>query len=115
MKLYDNVEVSGIERIVFDRTTVYELVDKDEDFVGLWQRKTTPRSTDTCWHIDHQQMAKNVYRICHTGGYRVWVHGDTINIYSSKFEREQSAEVSEGDCSSGCCGHHVTGCIRHTD
>ena len=80
MKLFGNVEVSGLKRIVFDKTTVYELHSHG---VLMWYRKTSPRNVKTdIGYIEHQQMAKNISNICHTEGYRVRFDGDTANIYS---------------------------------
>jgi len=104
MKLCGNVEISGIERIVFDRATVYELMDKEDQFAGDWVRTKSVRTTNI-GRIPHQTMAKSITRICNTEGYRVRPHRETINIYSNKFETNKKE----------FCGNHMCGCIRHTD
>lgn len=103
MKLCGNVEISGIERIVFDRSTVYELVDKDDDFAGRWKRTKSERTTEQLELIPHQKMANNITRICNTNGYRVRPHMETINIYSRQYEQKQM------------CGCGAIGCMRHCD
>jgi hypothetical protein len=79
MKLIGNVEVTGLARIVFDKTTVYEF----NPMLGSWQREKSPRNGKTMLKgIKHQRMAHNLSCICGTDGYRVRIDGDTANVYS---------------------------------
>ena len=82
MRFHD-IEVSGIECIVFNRKDRWILHDVNPIFGELWQRVASPvdpneqerQPTKT-----HAEMMKVVNALKKDRRYRMWVHFDTLNI-----------------------------------
>ena len=106
MKIYGNVQIYGIERIIFDRVTEYTLRDKTEKFDGVWERSKSPRNKETDRGlISNQQMAKNITCICNTREYNVGFNGNTVHVDTRSKEVSQPPTVIFIDCN----------CVRHRD
>jgi len=112
MKLCKNVKIYGIERIVFDKTTIYELHHKNTAYPGLWCRVESPRNKKTdIGLIVHQQMAKNINAICNTSEYDVGINGNTIHVDTLTPKRR----VCICGISFEYPTNHVILCDRHGD
>jgi hypothetical protein len=112
MKLCKNVKIYGIERIIFDKTTVYDLHHKDATthYPGVWCRTESPRNKKSdIGVISHQQMAKNINAICNTKEYDVGINGSVIHVDSRK------PQYQECDCESCECYFPEIDvvCVRH--
>jgi len=101
MKLTENIEVKA-NKIVFDRETVYELIDKEEMYPGDWKRTESKRTTKIdC--IPHQNMAHKMMCIANTDRYRMRIDEKTLNIYTRQKEQRLT------------CGCGAVGCMRHNE
>lgn len=82
MKLIGNIEVSGIERIVFKTTgDAWFRSEPDEDGEGILWFVEDDMTGDRV--RNHEIMMKIVRRcIWDPVNYRIWIHGETMNIES---------------------------------
>lgn len=80
MKLIGNIEVSGIKRIVFYNTeeSWVRMDEPDEDGDLYWFLED---GSDMERIRDHEDMMKIVHRkIWDPLNWRIWFHGETMNI-----------------------------------
>ena len=104
MKIGKNVQIYGIERIIFDKVTEYKLTGSAAKNNLEWTRMESPRNEATTREgISHQQMAQNIYRICNTKEYEVGFNGnmcfvDTKKPKAKKPVRNVLVAVLCGDC-----------------
>jgi hypothetical protein len=113
MKLCKNIHVYGLERIVFDEKTVYELRNKSECFAGEWERTVSQRNEKTeVGLIPHQHMAKNITSICRTKEYEVGINGNTLHVNTVY----PMTVLSTCDCDNECARESpniIFMCARH--
>jgi hypothetical protein len=107
MKIGKNVQIYGIERIIFDKVTEYKLIGSAAKNNLEWTRAVSPRNGETTWEpIPHQQMAQNIYRICNTKEYEVGFNGNMCFVDS---KRCKVKKANRNDIVVMLCGE----CPRH--
>lgn len=86
MKLIGNVEVSGINRVVFYNTgEAWVKADEDEVFgeepIWLLEDGTSDRIK---YHADVINIIKR--KLAEPDMWKIWIHGETINIVPKDYE-----------------------------
>jgi hypothetical protein len=87
---FRNIEVSGIERIVFNRKTMWSLING-----GRWQKRNTGNFPDTMPPsevISHSEMMCRVNNLKKDPRYQMWIHFDTLNIVRKKDVKKPSEQ-----------------------
>lgn len=71
---FREIEVSGIECIVFNRKHVWRLIEGE-----LWEEKLLDKTK----RLSHKDMMVIVNALKRDRRYRMWIHFDTLNIVRS--------------------------------
>jgi len=97
MKIGKNVKIYGIERIIFDKKTEYNLEQYEKGkYAGVWNRTKSPRKTDI-GVIPHQQMATSISAICNTKEYLVEFNGNTAHVTTMRPKRAHKKPIAVPD------------------
>ena len=82
---FENIVVSGIANIVVNRKTKWTQLPSN-----VWQRHVPKGEEDMFGRgvYTHDQMMEIVQHLKEDRRYRMWIHGDTLNIV----RREQTCE-----------------------
>ena len=83
MKLFENVEVSGLTHVVFYHDTHWKRMNYKTDYV--WLRLGEYKKV-----MSHEHMLDIIRRKIGDYRYRMWIHGETLNI-----ERTFSKDIEE--------------------
>lgn len=73
-----SIEVSGIERVVFNRKSVWKRLYYEHTRDYVWY----PQNANTVCPMRQATMVERLKRLAASPNHKVWVHGDTINIVS---------------------------------
>lgn len=73
MRFTTPIEVSGIETVVFDRKKIWT-IDEDE----VWNGRTAEGTLVGI--MNHKAMCDRIKAVERDSRYRMWIHGDTLNI-----------------------------------
>lgn len=104
MKICKNVQIYGIEKIIFDKTTEYELAGKEMQYPGEWRRVNSKRGTGMVT-IEHQKMSKNISAICNTKEYEVGFNGNTAHVTTIAKKRAEKRVMPKVVFICGCARH----------
>jgi hypothetical protein len=86
MKLIGNIEVSGITKVVFYNTGEAWIRYDVDDEEPVWISQEDPEKFRT-----HQNMVNIIRRkVCDPVNYRVWIHGESMNIVPEDDEENKN-------------------------
>lgn len=98
---FKDIEVSGIKRIVINHKKVWEYYPSN-----TWMVLRPGESTES--FRPHNEMMKIVNILKEDRRYRMWVHGDTLNI-ERKRPKDAWCCLTCGKCSEKPHDHYPTG------
>jgi hypothetical protein len=78
MKLLGNIEVSGIEEVVFYRATIWRRFSDSEGY-SVWLKVSNGINGKTSY-LEDEEMMKILRHKFGNPNYHVWISNSTINI-----------------------------------
>lgn len=97
MKLFENVEVSGLTHVVFYHDTHWKRMNYKTDYV--WLRLGEHKKV-----MSHEHMLDIIRRKIGDPRYRMWIHGESLNI-ERNFVKDEEVMSEIATCHT--CGREI--------
>lgn len=72
---FDHIDITGLDRVCFERKTVWNRV-------RIAKGRVWVKECDENRYIPDTKMVRTIKRLHNSPRHRVWIHGTTVNIVS---------------------------------